>query len=127
MGSPLVCLVRRVLLVPVLLVERERRLRRRRVPYYRAERLHPHGHVHLLLRQHAHQGHLVEKVPDAHAGSFMFAFLSCVSGVFGFSKRTEGNERFHSSRRCASNLKLAKPRVAEGEWPSKKTTLASLC
>lgn len=91
----------RVLSMPVLLVERERWLRRRRVPDYRPQRLHPHGHVHLLLRQHAHQGHLVEEVPDAHAGSFI-SCSGCVSYMpmgFGLVESVErAVSTVHSSR-----------------------------
>lgn len=73
----------------VLLVERERRLRRRRLPDHRAQRLHPHGHVHLLLRQHAHQGHLVEEVPYAHAGAFRFGPTGPTLFVVGAIVRRE--------------------------------------
>ena len=88
----------------VLLVERERWLRRRRVPDYRPQRLHPHGHVHVLLRQHAHQGHLVEEVPDAHAGSFVVAFCVCVCVVFAMG--------------CLGRMRSARERSRDVSCPS---------
>lgn len=62
-------------MLAVLLVERECRLRWRRFPDGFAERFHPHRDVHLLLRQLAHQGYLVEEIPHPHAG---LAFFVCV-------------------------------------------------
>ncbi|KAJ8524191.1 hypothetical protein ON010_g16927 [Phytophthora cinnamomi] len=39
---------------------------RRLVRVHRAQRLRAHHHVHVLLRERAHAGHLVEALPDAH-------------------------------------------------------------
>lgn len=51
------------------------------LPDNRAQWLHSHRHVHVLLRQHAHQGHMVEKVPHTYAGVSMPGVCRTCVGV----------------------------------------------
>ncbi|TYZ57004.1 hypothetical protein PybrP1_011357 [[Pythium] brassicae (nom. inval.)] len=50
-----------------LLRELACRVRRRHLRHDHPQRLHPHDHVHVLLRERPHARHLVEEVPDGDA------------------------------------------------------------